>query len=253
MNPQKLARVMIFVVLFVALFGSALLYWQYSNMSAASDRLENLRSEQITDENLQETLIKTKEALAQYQVELDHLERGVPNLAYMPTMLTELEATGLSQGISVTGVRPMPEPERPPKKNADGEVVEEEKKPYREILIEVNGRGSYSDIRKLLAAFNEFPKIVSVSLISLQPIMGDEAKAGELEASVNLVAYAFPPTQEAKGDGDEKEAAETGDEKSKAKTGEADSAAPKDAKENAPTDKEKASVSAGAPQDGGIS
>jgi Tfp pilus assembly protein PilO len=222
-------------------------------MSSASARLDNLRSEQITDKNLNETLAKTEEALAGYQVELDHLEKGVPNLAYMPTMLTELEATGLSEGIAVTGVRPMPEPVRPPKKNADGEVVEEETKPYKEILIEVNGRGTYSDIRKLLDALNEFPKIVSVSLISLKPILGEEAEAGELEANVSLVAYAFPPTQEPNSKEGEEETLEETDNNSEAETKEANSANPEEAKDKAPTDKDKPGVSAGAPQSGGIS
>ena len=77
-------------------------------------------------------LADSKNQLTQLQTKLAHLEQGVPDAAYVPTMLKDLELAGKQHGIEVTGLRPMPVKNYAPGKDKDAG----EAKPYEPLDLE---------------------------------------------------------------------------------------------------------------------
>lgn len=181
---------------FVTLTGCVGAYLQSSQRGAEEKQLQNivaqLRDESAVDrelEGVQERLTKTKASLA-------HLEMGVPNTAYVPTLLRELEEIGLQQGITVTGVRPKLGPPKPPApkiKDSSQPVEKEIPKPYDEQLIEVKGVGEYASVLSFLQTLENFPKIVRLESIDVAPRTQtqNDTMVGALEITIVIKAYLF--------------------------------------------------------------
>jgi hypothetical protein len=122
------------------------------------------------------------------------LEQGVPEFAYVPTLLKELEAFGISNGIEVFGVRPMPNPVQTPKDKEKKRI----QKAYIELLIEVKGRGRYENVMRFIQGLKAFPKIVASKAVSLSPRNDSQSEnTSELDVTVELKTFLFPPKQDA--------------------------------------------------------
>ncbi len=186
---------MLYVVMaFVSLLGGGgAVYWQYSQLEETQAQVDTL-SKKLKDAKAIEAQLQTSVGKLQESSEkLKHLEMGVPEIAYIPTLLTELENVGKQHGIQVLGVRPMP-----PKAEAKGKPGEpKQKKSYEELDIEVKGRGRYGAVLQFLAALQSFPKIVSVRTATLVPKreLNDKGVAN-LDVTVELRAYLFPPSKD---------------------------------------------------------
>jgi Tfp pilus assembly protein PilO len=184
---------------FVMVAGLAGSYMQMSQRGVEEKKLQEivaqLRDESAVDkelEGVEERLKKTKASLA-------HLEMGVPNTAYVPTLLRELEETGREQGMTITGVRPKQSSTvPPPAKNSGGEEGQKEKpKPYDEQLIEVKGTAEYGSVLGFLLALENFPKIVRLESIDVAPRSQTQMDNtfGGLEVTITLKAYLFSETK----------------------------------------------------------
>ena len=159
---------------------------QYSAMTGAESRYRSLEAEVPDEAEVKAKLAETETKLGEIQVQLDHLEKGVPNVAYVPTLLKELEQTGLQSQIKVTGVRPVAAPPSP------AGSLEEEKPSYEEKNIDISGRGNYRSIIALLDHLQKFPKIVAVGTVGLTPrVTGTATNYDYLEVTVRLKAYVF--------------------------------------------------------------
>lgn len=170
--------------------GGGTCYWQYSQLQEAqaqADTLDGkLKNAQAIQAQLQDSVGKLKES----SEKLKHLEGGVPELAYIPTLLTELENVGKAHGIQVLGVRPIPPKAEP--KEANG--TPKPKKAYAELDIEVKGRGRYPAVLQFLSALQTFPKIVAVRTTTLTPKRElNDKGAPNLDVTVELRTYLFPP------------------------------------------------------------
>lgn len=181
MNNDALKSVMMLGVAVLAI-GGGLVYWQWSARSEASGRVAALEAQLPDGQQLQAHLDKATSELADYQSQLNHLERGVPSSAYVPTLLKELEMVGDSNQISVNGVRPVQN------FNADENEVE---KPYKELEIDIVGQGSYPAVMNLIASLQKFPKILSVVTVGLAPRKDVKTTTAELDATVRLKAFIF--------------------------------------------------------------
>lgn len=187
-----------FLILAVAalIAGSGAIYWQYSQLSERLDSIAKLKKA-LRDEN------QTRQEVAESQIKVDesrqrlvHLEEGVPELAYIPTLLTELESIGKENGIEVLGVRPVTKQAEPKKPNESGTTPK--KKAYEELNIEVKGRGKYEAVAAFLQALRTFPKIVAVRTVTLTPKYMDTGPVPEsptLDATVEIRAFLFPETE----------------------------------------------------------
>lgn len=193
---------------FVAVLGAGAMYMAYSNLGEMDAKVASLRKEARDEKEVQAQLEKTGVAIESLRKKLNHLEEGVPQFAYIPTMTRELESAGRARGIEVLGVRPIPTPES---KKEEGERPE--RKAYQELTIAVKGRGSYEAVMRFVQSLTRFPKIVEVRMLTLSPKIDSEAPLAspKLDADIELRAYAFKddaPAASAEKVGGEKVAAE---------------------------------------------
>lgn len=174
--------------------GSAASYYQYSAFTDQNDVVEKLRVDSRPEEKIQVEVDQSKQKLDACLDQLRHLEQGVPQFAYVPTMLNELEQLGNSTGIEVLGVRPVAVQQTP----ADDKAAKKEKSPYQELEIEVKGRGEYTNVLRFVNALQSFPKIVEARTVALTP-KNEVGRVGapKLEVEVHLRAFVFPPPRKA--------------------------------------------------------
>ena len=184
MNPKVFGTMAVLALL----LGGGATYWQYSVSRKATAKIIALRAGTPDDEELQRSLAESTRKLAEYRKNVEHLEAGVPDVAYVPTLMKELEEVGERNDIKVIGVRPVVQSFI---SIADGTIVK--KKDYEEIEIEIKGRGRYEDVKRFLDDLQEFPKVIAVKTVAIEPQreMGDRL-APLVEAKVNVLLYVFP-------------------------------------------------------------
>lgn len=187
LNPKTIG---LLAMAALALGGGAI-YMQYNAMSAASARYKTLQEEVPDEADLRAEMESTETELVAIRTKLDHLEKGVPPVAYIPTLLKELEQTGQMSQIKVTGVRPSP-----PQPASPG-ALEEEAKAYEEKDIDIAGRGNFRAIIAMLDKLQKFPKVVAVGSVGMNPkLVGTSPNYEHLEVTVRLKAYVFPETKQ---------------------------------------------------------
>lgn len=178
------------------LAGAGLLYVQFSGLSEQQAKVDQLAAEVRAQRDVPAQLQVSQRELDRVRSELAHLERNVPDFAYVPTLLRELETIGKASGLKVLGIRPLAKSDAAKADDAKGL-----QKAYEEIDIDVTCRGSYGGILKFVNALNAFPKIVAARAVSVEP-KPDPLKpqlAPELEISARLRAFLFrePQTERA--------------------------------------------------------
>ncbi len=184
---QDAGKSLILLVLAVVAIGGGLVYWQWGNRADAQQRLASLQSKMPDEQQLQNDLTESQTKLEESRFRLEHLEKALPTVAYVPTLLKELELVGRESNLIVTGVRPVPA------QRTDGDA---EVKPYEELEIDITGQGNYRAVMTLVSSLQGFPKVLAVRTVSLTPRQDPNAKPGELDATVRLKAYMFKPDEE---------------------------------------------------------
>lgn len=171
-------------------------YLQSQNLEFFSKKVSDLRTQLSKQGDVQSQLDDVTKRVQLSQDKLDHLEQGVPQRAYMPTLMTELEGLGKRNGILVTGVRPMPAKFAPPPKQSGDKKETKVRKAYEEQDVEVKGNGHYLKVLAFLAELERFPKIVSVQSVTLTPKndLNSKGDPSSLEITVELKAFLFPTT-----------------------------------------------------------
>lgn len=183
-------KILLILAISMSLIGTVGVYIRWSGVQSSREEIVQLQKETrdatVKNKELEASQLKLKEA----SDKLAHLEQGVPQFAYVSTLLSELEATGKQCGMAVLGVRP----QIPKSAKKDAKTSAKSKKAYEELNIEIKGRGSYKSVMKFLESLQSFPKIAAVQQITLTPkadpnIVG----APPLDITVELKAYLFPP------------------------------------------------------------
>jgi Tfp pilus assembly protein PilO len=174
------------------LLGTGLLYVQYSGLTEQQAKVDKLTGEVRAQRDVPAQLQVSQRELDRVKSELAHLERNVPEFAYVPTLLRELETIGKASGLKVLGIRPVAKSDAAKAEDAKGLA-----KAYEEIDIDVTCRGSYGGILKFVNALNAFPKIVSARAVSVEPKPDplQPKLAPELEISARMRAYLFREPQ----------------------------------------------------------
>lgn len=182
--------------IFLALAGLALVgggYGSYSQWNATQEisaQSEGLRAQMRNETDVRKDLEDSTKKVTTTAEKLSHLEKGVPQLAYMATLLQELDHAGRDNGIDVLGVRPVVDTRvSMVAQSAGGEV--KKRKAYEELNIEVKGRGDYRSVLNFVRALQRFPKIVAARTISITP-KTEQGKATKLDITIELRAYLFP-------------------------------------------------------------
>lgn len=165
--------------------GGGAVYFQYNDRQAALKEVKRLELELPDEDELRASLAQAKTRYSEAEEHLAHLEQSVPSVAYIPTLLKELEQRGFESKMTVTGVRPVID--------SPGQKKEETKQVYQEVDIEVTGRGDYDAIQTLLARLKTFPKIIAVKKIDLSPKFKGQGSTYEyIDVNVRLKAFVFP-------------------------------------------------------------
>lgn len=175
----------------LALAGGGMAFMLMGSNSEKSSDLKRLKAEARKPDELQAELEEAKLNAQASATELAHLEQNIPELAYVPTMLKELEQFGNESGVKVYGVRPFVAVHTSKK----DKVKKKNEKPYSELSIEIKGKGRYQAVMKFVNAMKAFPKIVAVRTVSLTPkqATGESAGYSVLDVTLELRAYLFKP------------------------------------------------------------
>jgi Tfp pilus assembly protein PilO len=172
----------------VVAVGAGLMWMTNSSISGQTAQIENLRKELRDEKTVRDELAVAKKGVDDLKFKLVHLEAGVQDFAYIPTMLQELEQFGKKNNLEITQVKPIIVPV------PTGKDGEKKKTSYQELNVIVRGRGSYNDSLKFLQALKVFPKIVAVRTVSMSPHVDNGSKKESkplLEIDLELRAYAF--------------------------------------------------------------
>ncbi len=125
-------------------------------------------------------------------------------MAYVPTLLKQIERLGKETKNTVRGVRPEMAPKtpvRPAVRRTDPEAAEgaegpkEEKpkppEPYDRLTIQVALTGRYQDYQSFLHKLTQFPKIVAVDRVQLRPRFDSENPGSSPRLDVDMQLTAF--------------------------------------------------------------
>ena len=196
MKPANPAKSIVLAAVAVVAVGGGLVYWQYTVHGDAEANLAKIRAATPDESKLQQDLQAAQAELYKASTELTHLEGGVPTLAYVPTLLQELEAVGNTNNMRVTVFKQSnPSAVQTPASTGDAKSLKE--KAYDEVEFDVSGRGSYTSIEKMLTDLQIFPKIVSVQSVNVMPKRDQGApNAATVEATIRLKAYIFKQADE---------------------------------------------------------
>lgn len=195
-RPTTNPKLYIALTFATLVLGGAASYFQSTVASEGADRVAKLRSEARDPDQLQREVEQSSLDLQATSEKLAHLEKGVPQMAYVPTLLQELEARGKQNGIEVLGVRPIVTTAPANPKEGDNKKP---RKAYTELDIEVRGRGNYASTKRFVHDLQAFPKILAARTVSLMPKQDllDPSGAPLLEMTIQLRAYLFDATLEA--------------------------------------------------------
>ena len=128
-----------------------------------------------------------EEEYADLQVRLSTLEPSLPDSAYIPTFLRQIEILATNTGNEITTIRPKPVAPKP--KGAAKEIDDETgqliegaakaapkagetpkpKLPYDLVPIELKLNGTYGTALSFLAELQRFPKMIAVNDVAFQP------------------------------------------------------------------------------------
>lgn len=176
--------------------GLGLTFIQYSSLLDTQAKVAQLRKDQLDQGKLEDKLKTSLSQLQECSNSLSHLEKGVPELDYVPTMLKQLEDAGTQSGLVVLGVRPVPKQDAAKDSSSASKDKKTPKKQYTELDIEVTCRGDYKSVRNFVHALSVFPKIVAAKTISITPKQQDsksQDSAPKLDVTISLRSYLFPP------------------------------------------------------------
>lgn len=188
-GPDRKVVYALLAVAALCLIGlGATLYRTKANQLATLEKDLSAKQDKLTE--LQEKLRnqpQLEEEYARLQARLSTLEPGLPDSAYIPTFLRQIEILATNTGNEITTIRPKPLAVKPKSggKQIDdetGELLEgaakeatkagepeKPKLPYDLVPIELKLKGTYDTALSFLAELQRFPKMIAVNDISFQP------------------------------------------------------------------------------------
>ena len=183
-------RTYMFMAIGTFVVGLLASYFGYTKVTSVQGEVSALKAEVKDEKEVQAELDKAKQTLDECSAKLEHLEKNIPQFAYIPTLMTELEKTGKQYGLKVLGVRPVAKQVGIAKKE-DADPTAAAKKAYEEMTIEVKGIGSYGAVMRWVNSLQQFPKIVAARSVTLAPKVEPGQVEKPLDMTVELRAYVF--------------------------------------------------------------
>jgi Tfp pilus assembly protein PilO len=216
-RPTRKILFMLGGILVVVLGVSGLLAAkQYGQMAQVGKDIGGRQSELSKRQGLVRQLSKAMDDLAASREKVAHLEEGVTEKDYVPTLLGQIEAVGKECDLRVIGVEPQekkppvvsppvpPEAQRGVKASAPKGGQKEqvdvakpstqakpaEKEPYPSEQIQIVVTGTFWNVVDFLTRLTEFPKILAVSSMEVsQSKEGPEGISPTLSVTITFDAF----------------------------------------------------------------
>ncbi|MFQ3611379.1 MAG: type 4a pilus biogenesis protein PilO [Fimbriimonadales bacterium] len=160
---QRLVKVLSIGVLVTLLLSVGSLYLPYQGITRINEALEQKRKELEQAQQATSQLRLVQQEYEQTRRELQFLERGVSEYAYIPTMLQQIEQTAKNLNLEIAAIRP-----QQPAQQSTQDQKEKAKKPYEEQMIEISIRGNFWSLMRFLKQLDEYPKILAIQTIQVQ-------------------------------------------------------------------------------------
>ncbi|GAB4458777.1 MAG: hypothetical protein OHK0029_20430 [Armatimonadaceae bacterium] len=195
-RPSKMTCIVLGALMAAVLAGGAGLYfWQSSEIAKVAALVEQKRGEVAEGEKIARRLADLEAEYQTMQNQLRFLETSVSAKEYTPTMLKQMEQLANQVNLKVGGVRPkwIPAPEPPKDEKAKKEYKPE---PYDKLAVDMEITGTYWNIARFLYRMTEFPKIMAVNSLSINP-RNTEGYDPNLSAKINLTGFVFPNPEDA--------------------------------------------------------
>jgi Tfp pilus assembly protein PilO len=184
--------------------GGALVYQQERSLAGVVRELQAKEKQRDDSARLASRLAQTQMRLKEDKDRLKFLEASLPDMAYVPTLLKQIEQLCMDTHNQVRGVRPemiAAKPVRPAVRRTDPEAQENgdakpeapapKPEPYNRLPIAVALTGSYKDYQDFLLKLTQFPKIIAVDQVQLRPRLDLQTGNGspKLEVDMHLTAF----------------------------------------------------------------
>jgi Tfp pilus assembly protein PilO len=208
LKPNKRSILALAGVLLLLVAASVGLFLKQQSSLAAVQAEYAAKKKQLDEGNaLASRLESTLKLLEEDRAQLKFLEAALPSVAYVPTLLRQVEDLARETNNTVRGVRPRIEVKAPTRKerrsdpeaaakaeSADAQKAEEKKEPepYDKLKIQLTLTGEYKDCLLFIQRLTRFPKIVAVDDLSLRPKFDKGDSAGpnpKIDVDLNLTAY----------------------------------------------------------------
>lgn len=185
--------------------GGCLLYQQESQLTGVVKQLRDKEKQRDESARIASRLADTELRFREDTDRLKFLESSLPSMAYVPTLLKQIEQLCKDTHNQVRSVRPdttVAKPVRPAVRRTDPEAqgsdgqkpAEEKPKPpdpYDRLTIQLAITGGFKEYQNFLQQLTQFPKIVAVDQVQLRPHTDNDHKGGPPQLDVDMQLTAF--------------------------------------------------------------
>jgi Tfp pilus assembly protein PilO len=192
LKPSKQTCMALGVILGGFLVGSGGLYvWQTGQINQLQAQVDQKRADVNNGAQIARRLEEVKLQNEATREKIRYLESSVSAKEYVPTLLKQTEALAKSVNLRVDSVRPNLEPA--PEPPTDKEARKNFKPwPYDKLHVDMQIHGSYWNVARFMYRLTEFPKILSVESIQLQPPANvPPGGSPSLTVNLNLTGFIF--------------------------------------------------------------
>jgi len=202
LKPSKQTCVVLGSLMVLTIIGSIGLYvWQSGEIAAVEQKVREKQEEVASGEKIAQHLTQVETDYGNMQNQLRFLETSVTAGQYVPTLLKQVEGLAKSVNLKVASVRPSLEPA--PQPPSDKEKRKDFKPwPYDKLHVDMEVSGSYWNVARMLYRLTEFPKIMAVENVQINPQAGgSNGYNSTLNVKMKVTGFIFPNDGQAHADG----------------------------------------------------
>ncbi len=187
-NKQKIAFLIIIIVLEGAGFFFGLYQPKLNELKVLQEKLETLRTEIRDTRKIADNLPKFKADYAKLQQELESALTELPNQKEIPTLLTSITSAGKGAGLDFLIFRPKPE---------------QSKDFYAEVPVDIAVNGPFHSVASFFVSVGALPRIVNMNNVNISDIKNDKGRT-TIKVTCLATTFRFLDKKELKDDKKEK-------------------------------------------------
>jgi Tfp pilus assembly protein PilO len=151
-------------------------------------QLQRQRAELQRMEDTARQITRMRAEFARLQAFVTELETKLPAEKDLPALLVQLERLARSLALNLEAIRPSAlEQPKPPPSGAAQPPAAQAPPTYLTLPINLSIRGTFEQVVRLATAMNDFPRMIAIRDISLNP-----GQLPELSWNINAVTFVLP-------------------------------------------------------------